>query len=180
MQETTPQQSTNAVISSGRGVWYASIAFFALSLVVTGALYVIISMMNSSIDTTKAEVATIRTSISQASTDRNIVIAKIIQDNTLRPSIDLKNIVTQFRVAAMRANVIFDGFSIKDDTISTQLIATEGTTSHPDAVATIIEMMNTYDNTAQQFRLWAISSVTGDMSRRTTGLDLHVVNPSIQ
>ena len=123
MQETTPQ-SSNAVISSGRGVWYASIVFFALSLVVTGALYVIIAMMDTSIDATKSEVAKTRTDIAAASTDRNIVIAKIIQDNTIRPSLDLKNIVTQFRMAAIRANVAFDGFSIKDDTISTQLIST--------------------------------------------------------
>jgi hypothetical protein len=46
--------------------------------------------------------------IAGSSVDRNIVIAKIVQENTLRPSLDLKNIVIQFRLAAIQANVAFD------------------------------------------------------------------------
>jgi hypothetical protein len=66
------------------------------------------------------------TDIAGSSVDRNIVIAGIIAENTIRPSIDLKNLVTQFRTAAVKANVAFDGFSIKDDVISTNLTSTVG------------------------------------------------------
>jgi len=55
------------------------------------------------------------------SKDRRIVIAKILRENTIRPSIDLKKIVTDFRLASIRANVSFDGFAIKNDTITTRM-----------------------------------------------------------
>jgi hypothetical protein len=71
-------------------------------------------------------IAKLDTDIAGASVDRNIVIAKIIAENSIRPSIDLKNLVTQFRTAAVKANVAFDGFSIKDDVISTNLTSTVG------------------------------------------------------
>lgn len=175
MQETTPQ-SPSAIVSSGRGVWYMSIAFLLLTIGLSWALYVGIFLTSQSIETTQSEIARINTDIQKASTDSQIVIAKIIQESGLRPSIDLKNIVTQFRLAAIEANVGFDGFSIKDDTISTQLISTAWTTNHPDAVWTIIAMMNKYAVWDEVFRLGAINSVTGDITRRTTSIELKVIN----
>jgi hypothetical protein len=92
-----------------------------------------------------AEAERINTKIQDASADSRIVIAKIVQESGIRPSIDLKNIVTQFRLAAIQANVEFDGFSIKDDIIATQLTSTSPTDTHPDAIGTIIAMMNKYN-----------------------------------
>ena len=56
----------------------------------------------------QATIAQLDTDIAGSSVDRNIVIAKIVQENTLRPSLDMKNIVTQFRLAAIQSNVAFD------------------------------------------------------------------------
>ncbi len=119
----------------------------------------------------------INTSIQTVSSDRNIVIAKIIAENTLRPTIDLKNIVTQFRLAATKAWVQFDGFSIKDDTINTVLTASEWTTQHPDPVGVIINMMNTYAPWQEVFRIWSIKTITWDITQRTTAIELRI-NPS--
>jgi hypothetical protein len=121
-------------------------------------------------------IAKLDTDIRGASVDRNIVIAKIIEENTLRPSIDLKNMVTQFRTAAVKANVAFDGFSIKDDVISTNLTSTTGNGQHPDPVGTIIAMMNSYAAWGQEFRLGKITSITGDTTSRTTAIEFQVIS----
>lgn len=109
--------------------------------------------MDRSITHLESEVARVNHEIEVASQNKDIVTAKIIQENSLRPTIDLKNIVTNFRLAAIDANVRFDGFSISKDTISTMLISTEPSGEHPDPVSTIIAMMNKYSSTEQKFRL---------------------------
>lgn len=39
--------------------------------------------------------------------DRKMLITQIVTSGTIRPSLDLKNIVTQFRIAAAKADVGF-------------------------------------------------------------------------
>ena len=179
MQET-PLQDTQPVITQWNTIWYLSIGFLILVLVTIWGLYALIYTTKLSISKIEAEVSRINTSIQTVSQDRNIVIAKIIQENAMRPSIDLSNIVSQFRKAAEDANVSFDGFSIKDDTISTMLTATEATGTHPDPVSTIIDMMNKYSMKEQKFRLGSINTVSGDTLRRTTAIELQVITPPIQ
>lgn len=179
MQETTPQSST-AIVSSGRGAWYASIGFLIFVLVLSGALYAGVFFTERSTAKVEAEVARINGEIQKASKDSKIVIAKIVSESGIRPSIDLKNIVTQFRLAAIQANVEFDGFSIKDDVISTQLTSTTGTDTHPDAIGTIIAMMNKYNAWEQVFSLGDINSVTWETGRRTTTIELKVLATPIQ
>lgn len=80
---------------------------------------------SAAIKSTESEIARLQRDIDKASTDRNIVVANIVRENTIRPSLDLKKIVADFRIAAARARVEFDGFTIKDDVISTKLTSTE-------------------------------------------------------
>jgi hypothetical protein len=129
-------------------------------------------------ETLRTTIAKLDSDIAGSSVDRNIVIAKIVQENTLRPSLDLKNIVAQFRIAAVKANVAFDGFAIKDDVINTKLTSTVGNGQHPDPVGTIIAMMNSYNAGIQEFRLGKISSITGDTTSRTTAIELRVATPT--
>lgn len=143
MQETTPSP-TQGTLSSGHTGWYLSLGLFVIISILTAICYTMTLITERHTQELQTTIAKLDTDIRGASVDRNIVIAKIIEENTLRPSIDLKNMVTQFRTAAVKANVAFDGFSIKDDVISTNLTSTTGNGQHPDPVGTIIAMMNSY------------------------------------
>lgn len=58
---------------------------------------------------------------------------------------NLKSLVNSFRIAAAGAGVRLSGFSVRDDTISSTLIATQDSISK-DPIETIIAMMRS-DNT---------------------------------
>lgn len=108
------------------------------------------------------DIAQIEKQITEATQDRKTLIYQTISSNAIRPSLDLKNIVSQFRIAAAKVDVGFQGFSIKDDTISTVLVATSGENQiHPDPVATIIGMMREYaSHNDLYFTLDPITSVS--------------------
>lgn len=179
MQENSNQ---TPVIKASQFTWYLSIVFFLT--VVTGivGMYLYGAYLDGKISSEKGDITAIEKQISEIGQDRKMLITQIVMGNTIRPSLDLKNIVTQFRVAAAKADVGFQGFSIKDDTISTTLIATTGLNQiHPDPVATIITMMRTYAGQNNlYFRLDPITSVSGDLAKRTTGIKLHVTQAPIQ
>lgn len=177
MQDTNNGQNSPAILPESRGLWYVSIAFLLVVAVLSVGLYISTQYTERSIVSIQKEIAKIDISIQSINKDPNIVIAKIVQENTIRPSIALKSIVTQFRLAAIKANVTFDGFSIKNDTIITKLISTSGNTIHPDPVATIISMMNDYaKNEKKEFRLGKITNITGDVTKRTTTIELKVLS----
>ncbi len=143
MQETTTPLMPNT-LSSGHTGWYMSLGFLIVISLLTVLCYGMTYMTERHTQELQTTITKLDTDIAGASVDRNIVIAKIIAENSIRPSIDLKNLVTQFRIAAVKGNVAFDGFSIKDDVISTNLTSTTGNGQHPDPVGTIIAMMNSY------------------------------------
>ena len=174
MQETTTPLPPSALPSSKTG-WYMSLGLLVIISALTAVCYGMTFFTEKNTETLQATIAKLDSDIAGASVDRNIVIAKIIAENTLRPSLDLQNIVTQFRTAAVKAGVTFDGFSIKDDVINTNLTSTVGNGQHPDPVATIIAMMNMYTTGGQEFRLGNITSVSGDATSRTTAVELHVI-----
>jgi hypothetical protein len=152
-----------------------SLGLLVIISVLTAACYGMTFFTEKNTETLRTTIAKLDTDIAGSSVDRNIVIAKIVQENTLRPSLDLKNIVAQFRIASAKGNVAFDGFSIKDDVITTNLTSTVGNGQHPDAVGTIIKMMNDYSAGGQEFRLGKITSITGDTTSRTTAIELRVI-----
>jgi hypothetical protein len=91
----------------------------------------------------------------------------------------LKGIVADFRDAASRANVRLKWFSITNDVISTSLTATEPNgTIHPDAVTTIITMMQEYaSGRGGRFALDPITTISGLPTERTTGIQFKVTAP---
>jgi hypothetical protein len=71
------------------------------------------------------DISKLETDIATISKDRKVLIANIIRNNKLRPSLNLGPIIREFRMAAIKSNVRLNGFSISNDTITTTLIATE-------------------------------------------------------
>lgn len=179
MQENSNQDS---LIKTNQFAWYTSIIFFLV--VVTGivGMYLYGTYIDGKISWTKENIASIEKQITEMGQDRKMLITQIVTSGTIRPSLDLKNIVTQFRIAAAKADVGFQWFSIQDDTISTSLIATAWLNQiHPDPAATIIAMMRTYASQSNlYFRLDPITTVSWDLSKRTTGITLHVTQAPIQ
>lgn len=138
-------------------------------------------ILDKQIDTMKNEIATIDSQINIMSTDRKIVIANILNSNHIRPTIDVKGLIQEFYAAAAKSNVRFKWFSVKDDIISTTLIATEGDPLvHPDPALTIIKMIEDYSRGQKDFSLDPIASMAGDITKRTTGIQFRVVPKAAQ
>lgn len=160
--------------------WYTSIIFFLIVWVGLIWLYSSIYYTNSLIKQEESQIAEIQKSIDTANSDRKMLVVKIIMNNDIRPSLDLKWLIAQFRLAASKAWVTLNGFSIQNDTISTTLVATMGDAQvHPDPASTIIAMMQAYAKEKQYFSLSPILSMAGDLSKRTTAIQLKV-NPGNQ
>ncbi len=176
MQDTNIQEINKDIISQGHGSWYASIIFLMCVIIASIALFLFDAKLQNDITKVNIELQDIVSKTDAISADKNIVIAKIIQENNIKTTIDLQNIVTQFRLAAIKANVAFDGFAIKDNTIRTTLVSIVGNAAHPDPVATIISMMNDYTNNEwKKFRLWKIKNISGDPKKRTTTIEFTVI-----
>ena len=157
-------------------LWYTSILIFVFVLVGVIWLYASQAYINGTLESTKDKIAQIDHDTQGASLDKKILIAQIINSNTIRPSLDLKNIVAEFRLAAAKSSVGLQGFFIKDDTISTTLISTFGDSRiHPDPASTIINMMRDYAAHSSYFSLEPITSISWDLTKRTTSIQLKVV-----
>ncbi len=182
MQENT-QENTKAntpIIKPSQTVWYMSITFF-LVVGVTTVFFVVSSLMRwVDIGSINESIADTDRKIEVIGKDRKILIANIIKNNSLRPSLDLKPLIAGFRTAAAKANVRLKGFSIVDDVISTSLIATEWDSwVHPDPVATIIKMMREYAQNKNTFSLDPISSIGWDPKERTTAIKFRVLPTNV-
>lgn len=118
------ENNQTPLIQTSLFVWYSSAILFFV--VIGGIIWLYLSGVYTEavISSTQEDIVQINKEIDTVSLDRKVLITQIIMGNTIRPSLDLKNIVTQFRVAAAKSGVGFQGFSIKDDTIATTLIAT--------------------------------------------------------
>ena len=131
---------------------------------------------NNAINHTQMEIQKADEKISQYQKQKDIIIASFMQDNTLFHSLNLKQLVADFRQAAKDSNVQFQGFSVKNNTISTNLIATSAT--QKDAVASIIEMMKNYSQNNQQkaFALDPILSISGTPNARMTPVTFKIIS----
>lgn len=154
--------------------FYVSIIFalfVALSIAVFSYL---IHVSNQNVSLIQSDIQNIEQQIQSTSNDSQIIVAKILTENSIRPSIDLKNIIKNFRTVAAVENVWFDGFAIKDDVITTSLTSIAGTSVHPDPVSTIIKMMNDFSLGKQVFVLKDIRSISGDNKKRSTTIEFVV------
>lgn len=97
---------------------------------------------DANIDELKKTLTQTQKEVSDLSQDETIKISSILNDTNIRPSVDVAKMVDVFRETALKSRVRFQGFSVKNDIISTTLIATEADGSmHPDPISTIIKMM---------------------------------------
>lgn len=108
--------------------------------------------------------------------NKQIMIASKIENNELSPSINLKQLVSNFNQASAQARVRFQGFAVKDDVISTNLIAMNALPGR-DAAESILEMMKLYDKSAGKtnFALEPILSISGTPQNRTTPINFKIV-----
>lgn len=123
MQENLPQNTP--LMKPSYTLWYISIGLLIVLFGVTIYFGVVAYIRESNIQATQQAILETQKKIDTIASDRKILIANIIKNNSLRPSLDLGPLLLEFRTAAAKANVRLKGFSIADDTISTTLIATE-------------------------------------------------------
>jgi hypothetical protein len=137
MQETSP----SIIREPSRFAWLASLTFLSLTLLSCLGLWGYQYVTASQISTLTAENLSLDADIATSAKDRDIIVADILASASIRPSIHLKNLVRAFRTAATDAGVRFQGFTVRDDIISSTLIVSRDTSSMTDPVETIIAMM---------------------------------------
>lgn len=128
----------------------------------------------SYIETLTSDTRSLDADIATSTKDRDIIIADILASASIRPSIDLKVLVESFRAAARQAGVRLQGFSVRDDIISSTLIASRDVTSMTDPVETIIALMRTGTATAG-LSLEPIRSLQGSALERSTGISFRIL-----
>jgi hypothetical protein len=177
MQENitqTPIQKDTLPLKSWKWGILLSLAILIIVIASSTVLFILSWMSERSIGNLSKEIESTKTEISKIEADRFMKIARILRESEIRPSLDINLLVTLFREAAKNARVEFQGFSVNRDTIKTTLIAKEGDPEiHPDPITTIIKMMDAYEKgTGMRFTLSPITSVVGDISSRTTPIEL--------
>lgn len=70
--------------------WLVSITLLAITLLSMGGLFISSYFQERNIEKTQNEILEIESLIRSASTDKNIIVANILNSTTIRPSIDLK------------------------------------------------------------------------------------------
>lgn len=161
--------------------WFLSIFLLVLVVGSGAGLFFYNQNLTSSIANIQSDIEDNSKQISDIEGDKELVIKNILTSNSVRPSIDVRGLVSEFRDAANRANVRLQGFNVQEDTISTTLISTVGDAAiHPDPAATIIKMMREYALGHKYFDLDPIVSISGDSTRRTTWIQFHVAGESLK
>lgn len=152
-----------------------SLAALGLVIIFSGIMFAFKMTTEMSISSAQESIKKSEESIARLQKDKTVVIASLISDNSLTPSIDLKKLVANFRAAANNAWVQFQGFSVKDNIISTNLIARGNWGT--DAALMIIKMMQAYAKNTQNnnFALEPIMTISGTPQNRTTPVSFKVV-----
>ncbi len=170
MQETP----TPIIREPSQFAWLASLWLLILTLLSCLWLYGYQFVTASYIETIDSDIRSLDADIATSTKDRDIIIANILTSASIRPSIDLKTLVRAFRIAATQAGVRLQGFSVRDDIISSTLIASRDVTSTTDPVETIIAMMRS-GNASAGLSLEPISSLQGSALERTTGVSFRIL-----
>lgn len=156
--------------------WFFSLILAAFVALSTVGLWGYNWYLSTQIAQAHADISNLDTQIQTASQDRKIILTQILKNNTLRPSLDITGLMREFQKAAIAANVRLKGFNVKNDVISTTLIATKWDAQiHPDPASTVISMMRDYARGMKYFSLEPISTLAGTSKERTTSIQLKVV-----
>lgn len=168
--------------------FYMSVAFFCIVSMASVAFFGLSFLSQSKISEYQNDIAQLDTHIANAKSNRLIMIANIIENNLIRPSIDLEKLVADFRMAARQSGVRLQGFSIANDILSTEVSSSQSIegSKHTDAVTTIIQMMRSYNahqatsESTSSFRLEPILEVQGTPAARTSKIQFIIVPTSSQ
>lgn len=153
--------------------WYATLGLLVLTLLSILWFWGYQFFWALRIDGLYADIESLNRDIAIATKDRDIVVADIINSANIRPSIDLKNLVRSFRVAASEAKVRLQGFSVVNDVISSNLIATRESNG-TDPVEIIIAMMRA-SVTKSGLILEPIYSLGWTSLERTTAVSFRIL-----
>lgn len=93
--------------------FYLSIFVLAVVVIFSALMYIFAFTTRGEIDTYSNRLADLDGKIASARQNKTILIADILSKNLVRPSIDLKKLVTDFRMAARLSGVRFQGFNIQ-------------------------------------------------------------------
>lgn len=173
----TPEERTT--VSSGKVSWYVSIILMATVLAGTIMLWGYGIWQMRVISSLESEIGATETKIAEASKDRNVLIAHIVSDpKKVRPSLDVADLIKKFRDAAELGDVRFQGFMIRQDVISTNLIANSDQYGSEDAVIKLIKMMRDHKQNVRVLSMKPVEMVAWDPKKRTTAIELIVIPES--
>lgn len=175
MQETKP----NTILQEeSQLTWLASIIILWTILASILGLYGYTYIQDNTISRLNTEITQIESEIQIASSNKDIIVANILNSSSIRPSLDLKTLISVFRKSAAIAGVRFKGFSVNTDMITSSLVATRENMS-TDSIELIIAMMRN-ENPTQKLVLMPILSVAGTNDERTTAISFRVLptNPT--
>jgi hypothetical protein len=156
-----------------QAAWKASIALLIFVILASAGLFAYQIVLGQQITTLTDTIRTQAGHISSGSTDRDIIVAGILSSSTLRPSLELGKLVSDFRAVAQSARIRLQGFSVADDRISSHLIVTPEL-GGADPITTIIALMRARN---ADLRLVAepISAVAGSSRSRDTAVVFRIL-----
>lgn len=152
-----------------------SLVLFILVVGFGGAMTFLNFKTKSDIAQLEEQTAEVNRKIQTYKENVSVNVAMRLQSNELKKGINIKTLVEEFKDAAIAEQVFFQGFSVKDNQISTTLISEDYTT---DAVGKIISMMKKYEsiNSQKNFALSPIMSVAGTARNRTTPIIFNIID----
>lgn len=118
----TPSPS---LTQENRFPWYLSLALFTLVACGSIGIGIYSYILDQDMLSNRVSIADVEKKIQMMSTDKDIIITRILQSNTIRPSLDINGLIKEFQRVAVASNVRLSGFNVSNDTITTALTATE-------------------------------------------------------
>ncbi len=161
-------------IAVNKNSWYISLWLLVSVVTITLGMAVFGYFQKWEIVSLTDQIHNLQSSIDEAAKNKDILIAKILDEGNIRPSIDLKKQIGNFKTIATDAQVEFQGFSISNDHIKTTLIATADWLYTIDPVQTVIAMIRSHNKNTQVLSLQPIRSLSGNPKKRMTSIDLLV------
>lgn len=172
----SPSSSAKAPVSWPKSHGFL-LSLIALALVVGFTIVMSVMRLVTESQTASVQASTEKTqeSIDMLRADTSVVIASLIAEQELTPSIHLQKLVSDFVNAAATSGVHFQGFTVKGDMISTTVVA-HGSAG-ADAALAIIKMMKTYTHTGNSgiFTLEPVLSISGTPENRMTAVTFKII-----
>lgn len=186
MQENSSFQSDNTQFLAQNtekkekaNAFFLALWALGLTIAVSITFYALAFFTNSQISGKQSEIDSVKSKITILEADPTNSIAAIISNGNIKPSINLTELIKNFNQIAQRYEIGFQNFSIKDDSITSNLIAQN---ADKDAAQKIIAMMKEFAKAGQQgtFSLEPIFSISGDRTTRMTPVTFKIVPPKTQ